>query len=200
MNTSNKTETSNDPFEQFHKWYNELLNTKVKEPSAVILATVGKNAAPSARTVLMKDYNENGFKFFTNYHSRKGKELEENPKAALVFYWDMLERQVRIEGEVEKVSPEVSDKYFNSRPKLSRISAVVSPQSQVVEKEVLKEKFEALTKKYADHDDVPRPEHWGGYLLKPVYFEFWQGRPNRLHDRIMYQMEEGAWKKYYLAP
>lgn len=192
---------SKNPFEQFEKWFKVVYQSDVPESTAVILATCTPDLKPSARAVLMKDYSEDGFVFFTNYNSRKAEELDANPNAALLFYWGLLDRQIRIEGKVEKVSAEISDQYFASRPKRSRISALASPQSRIIEKENLDEKVAELSKQYEAGDYVPRPEHWGGYRLNPVYFEFWQGKADRLHDRICYKKhEDGSWQIYRLAP
>lgn len=190
-----------NPFEQFGRWWEEVLEAKIDEANAMTLATASADGIPSARTVLLKDYGERGFSFFTNYTSYKGKQLEENPKACLVFFWKELERQVRITGLVEKLSEQESDKYFNSRPEANRIGAWVSPQSQTIEnRHWLDEKFNEMVKQL-EGTNIKRPSHWGGYIVKPVIIEFWQGRPGRLHDRIQYTMnEDGNWKIERLAP
>lgn len=188
------------PVQQFKKWWDEVIASRILEPNAMTLATASSDGLPSARIVLLKDFDEEGFVFFTNYHSYKGLQLEENPKACLVFFWKELERQVRIVGVVQKVAAEESDAYYHSRPEGSRIGAWASPQSQVIknrewlEAEV-KQKEEAFKK-----GSVPRPPHWGGYVVKPVIIEFWQGRKSRLHDRIQYTLEGGSWKIERLAP
>lgn len=191
---------SGNPFVQFSNWMNEAIESKVPHPTSVILATSGKDHQPSARVVLLKDVTEKGFVFFTNYLSHKGKQLAENPKAGLTFFWMEMERQVRIEGKTEKVNAGVSDQYFHSRPFESRLSAAVSQQSTVVknrrELESIKEK---LRLQHPD-EKVPRPENWGGYVLTPHHFEFWQGRESRLHDRIIYAKHETGWKIKRLAP
>ncbi len=191
---------SGDPFTQFNKWMDEAIAAKVPHPTSVILATSGQDNQPSARVVLLKDVTEDGFVFFTNYHSRKGQHLAGNPKAGLTFFWMEAERQVRIEGTVEKVDAEVSDQYFHSRPIESRLSAAVSPQSTVVKnREELETAKEQLRSQHPDQK-VPRPENWGGYVLKPRYFEFWQGRESRLHDRIIYEKSNSGWDIKRLAP
>ena len=187
-----------NPFRQFENWFDEILKSNIYEPNAMILATTLNNL-PSARVVLLKGFSDNGFKFFTNYHSRKGKELERNNNAALLFYWMEFERQVRIEGIVEKISKEESLEYFNSRPIESRYGALASNQSEVIpDREYLEKKFTKLKEQYGDNP--PMPENWGGFILKPSLFEFWQGRPNRLHDRIVYEKVPNGWKIYRLSP
>lgn len=187
-----------NPYKQFELWFEEVLKSNIYEPNAMILATSLENK-PSARVVLLKGFDSSGFKFYTNYNSRKGKELSINPNAALLFYWMELERQVRIEGRVEKLSREESFEYFNSRPIESRYGALASNQSDIIpNREYLEKKFSELKKKYGDNP--PMPENWGGYKLIPELFEFWQGRPNRLHDRIVYQKSENSWKIFRLSP
>ena len=195
-----ETDMAADPIRQFENWWKEVLTANIDEPNAMILATASTEAVPSARIVLMKDFSEKGFVFFSNYNSFKGQQLTENPKACLVFFWKELERQVRITGLVMKLNDKESDEYFYSRPQASQISACVSPQSQVIkDRNWLDEqfrKFETETK-----NNIRRPPHWGGYLVKPVIIEFWQGRPNRLHDRIQYTLQDdGSWKIERLAP
>ncbi|HXH20228.1 MAG TPA: pyridoxamine 5'-phosphate oxidase, partial [Chitinophagales bacterium] len=159
-----------DPFDQFDNWFKDVLNARFKEPTAVVLATSTLEGHPSARMVLMKEFSSEGFVFYTNYRSRKGRELAENPNAALLFYWDILERQVRIEGRVEKVSGKISDAYFVTRPRASRIGAIISPQSRVIEsREGLEKRFAEMAKRYASSEHIPRPSHWGGYILKPHF-------------------------------
>ena len=186
---------------QFEKWWHEAVNSKIDEVNAMTLATASIDALPSARIVLLKEVNEKGFVFFTNYESYKAQQLAENPKACLVFFWKELERQVRITGLIEKISPKQSDEYFQSRPESSRIGAWASPQSRVIEdRDWLDEKFNELVNKM-EGTAIPRPPYWGGYIVKPVVIEFWQGRPIRLHDRIQYTLEEnGKWKIERLAP
>lgn len=186
---------------QFEKWWVEAVNSKIEEVNAMTLATASLDGLPSARIVLLKEFNEKGFVFFTNYESYKAQQLAENPKACLVFFWKELERQVRITGLIEKVSAKQSDDYFQSRPESSRIGALASPQSRVIENRLwLDEKFNELVNKL-EGTSFSRPLHWGGYIVKPVVVEFWQGRPSRLHDRIQYTLEEsGNWKIERLAP
>lgn len=190
-----------DPFEQFTKWWNNALQSEIDEVNAMTLATADTNAIPSARIVLLKEFSEKGFVFFTNYNSHKGEELEKNPNACLVFFWKELERQVRIAGKVEKVSATESDEYFSSRPEGSRIGAWASPQSSIIaSREVIEENSASYQQKYTG-GNIPRPPHWGGYIVIPQVIEFWQGRPNRLHDRILYNLtENGIWKIERLAP
>ncbi|WP_276495883.1 pyridoxamine 5'-phosphate oxidase [Pontibacter litorisediminis] len=189
------------PIDQFKTWLQEAIEAQVEEPTALVLSTVDAAGKPSARVVLLKGVDEQGFSFYTNYASRKGQELAQNPHASLTFFWPALERQVRIEGKVEKVQPEESEKYFHSRPKGSQIGAWASPQSQVIaSREVLEQREKELSEQYADAELLPRPEHWGGYRLVPDYLEFWQGRPSRLHDRIVYELEGERWQIKRLAP
>lgn len=184
---------------QFAKWWQEAVDSKIEEVNAMTLATASADGIPSARIVLLKGFSEDGFVFFTNYNSYKGKQLAENPKACLVFFWKELERQVRITGIIKKVSSTESDEYFHSRPLGSQIGAIVSPQSSIIEsREWLEEKYARLEKEVRH---VERPIHWGGYILSPVLIEFWQGRPSRLHDRFEYSLQEnGGWKAERLAP
>ena len=187
------------PIAQFEKWLNEAIRSQVNEPTAVNVATVDVNGRPSSRMVLLKEVNPQGFVFFTNYHSRKGRALEANPYAALTFFWPELERQVRIEGRVQKLDEAASDEYFESRPYTSRIGAWASEQSEVIENQaVLVKRAAVIGLKHPLH--VPRPPHWGGYLVIPDCIEFWQGRPSRLHDRIRYRLYEGNWIKERLSP
>jgi pyridoxamine 5'-phosphate oxidase len=194
-------DVNENPIAQFGNWWEESVHSKIDEVNAMTLATASQDGLPSARIVLMKGFNEKGFVFFTNYESYKGRQLAENPKACLVVFWKELERQVRITGLVEKISAEESDEYFNSRPEASRIGAWASPQSRVIEnRHWIDEKFNELVNKM-EGTDIKRPPHWGGYLVKPVEIEFWQGRPSRLHDRIQYSLDEnGSWKIERLAP
>jgi pyridoxamine-phosphate oxidase len=199
--TLSENSTKGDPIKQFEQWFNEALEAKLHEPNAMTLSTATINGKPSARIVLLKGFHTGGFIFFTNYLSRKGKEIAKNPQGALTFFWGGLERQVRIEGTIEKVSKEESEKYFHSRPKGSQVGAVVSPQSQEIEtRELLEQKWNELEAEYANKE-VPKPSYWGGYILNPQVVEFWQGRPSRMHDRILYKKtDKKTWKKVRLAP
>lgn len=191
---------SQNPIEQFRTWFKDAFDGDVKEPNAMVLSTI-KLGKPSARVVLLKGFDAEGFTFFTNYESHKGKQLGDSPFAALTFFWDGLERQVRIEGEVKKVSEGDSDAYFWSRPISSQIGAWVSKQSEEVSGRDVLEKSQAFfEEKFKDVSPIPRPPHWGGYILKPSLIEFWQGRPSRLHDRILYSLEENTWKITRLNP
>jgi pyridoxamine 5'-phosphate oxidase len=198
--TLDESNVTANAIEQFSNWWREALNSEIDEVNAMTLATASKEGIPSARIVLLKGYDEKGFIFFTNYNSDKGRELELNPHAALVFFWKVLERQIRIQGVVEKISAEESDAYFKSRPLGSRIGAWASPQSTVIESRKFVEENETLYRERFG-ETVPRPEHWGGYLVIPSVIEFWQGRTNRLHDRIRYtRQSNGNWEIERLAP
>lgn len=188
-----------DPFTQFGRWFDETLAAQLPEPNAMTLATATPDGKPSARIVLLKGYDARGFVFYTNYESRKGQQLITNPYAALIFYWAELERQVRIEGHVVQVTPQESDEYFFSRPRGSRLGAWTSPQSQVIAgRETLDERLQQYEAQFVD--DVPRPEHWGGFRVEPDVIEFWQGRPSRLHDRLRYRRDDEQWVIERLAP
>lgn len=195
-----ESDVADDPFVQFNRWWADAENSQLDEINAMTLATASAAGIPSARTVLLKSVTDNGFVFFTNYNSQKGKELAENPNACLVFFWKELERQVRILGKTEKVNDEESDEYFNSRPRGSRIGAWASPQSSVIaSREVIEENITRLEEQFTEN--ISRPPHWGGYIVIPSVIEFWQGRPNRLHDRIQYSgSAAGGWKIERLAP
>ena len=192
---------NSDPLSQFQTWFQEAIATIGDDANAMTLATAARNGVPSARIVLLKGVDERGFQFFTNYTSRKACELEANPHAALVFYWAPLERQVCITGETQRLSREESVEYFRSRPRGSRLGAWASSQGQVIaDRQQLEERFRELEETYP-HDDIPTPEDWGGFVLAPRRIEFWQGRPNRLHDRFAYtQKEDGHWRIDRLAP
>lgn len=197
LNELTEDSISGNPYQQFQWWYEEAVHSSIIEPNSMIISTATKSGKPSSRVVLLKAFDETGFTFYTNYHSRKGKELEENNQACLLFFWDKLERQVRIEGHIEKVAKNLSEAYFHSRPYESQLGATVSEQSEEIpSRQYLENKLEqARTLK-----SVPRPDNWGGYILKPDYFEFWQGRASRLHDRIIYEAVSGKWKIKRLAP
>lgn len=201
LQSLNETGVAANPIEQFTRWWEEAINSHIDEVNAMTLATATPDGQPSARIVLLKGYDENGFVFFTNYNSHKGHELAKNPHAALVFFWKELERQVRIEGVVEKIPAAESDAYFQSRPAGSRIGAWASPQSSVIAgREVIEAAYSQFEKQFSSNS-IPRPEHWGGYMVKPTLIEFWQGRSSRLHDRILYTLSDSkAWKKERLAP
>ncbi|PLZ91418.1 pyridoxamine 5'-phosphate oxidase [Fischerella thermalis CCMEE 5201] len=197
----NETDVAPNPFIQFQKWFDEALLAQLLEPNAMTVATATTDGKPSARMVLLKDFDERGFVFFTNYNSHKGQELAENPQAALVFWWAELERQVRICGRVEKVSENDSDRYFQSRPFNSRLGAWASNQSEVIESRIiLEQRLQELKAKY-ENQDIPRPPYWGGLRVIPTEIEFWQGRSSRLHDRILYtRLDDGDWKIQRLSP
>jgi pyridoxamine 5'-phosphate oxidase len=196
-----ETEIASNPIDQFEKWWQQAVASEIKEPNAMTLATASADGVPSARVMLLKGFTKHGFLFFTNYKSFKAMQLDENPKASLVFFWGELERQVRVLGLVSKADDATNDEYFQSRPIGSRIGAWASPQSSVVEsREWLDAQYERLIEEYKNKD-VQRPPHWGGYYVQPVSVEFWQGRPGRLHDRIQYNLQQdGSWKIERLAP
>ena len=194
-----ETEVPKQPLPLFQLWFDQAVKAQCPEPNSMTLATADKAGNPSARIVLLKGADENGFTFFTNYESQKGKHLAERPQAALLFHWHELERQVRISGNVERVSPEESDQYYHSRPPASRIGAWASPQSAIIPNREFLEEAEARFK--SEYGDAPpRPQHWGGYRLRPTEIEFWQGRPSRLHDRIVYKLDGDRWQINRLAP
>lgn len=203
--TLDESDVAPDPFRQFEHWFSEAVKAQLPEPNAMTLATVGAGGRPSARVVLLKGFDEDGFVFFTNYASRKGRELDASGIAALLFFWPELERQVRIEGVVARVDEAESIAYFAGRPRLAQLGAWASPQSEpIAGRHALEQRFEAAQARHHDaHLPVPRPPHWGGYRLSPDLFEFWQGRPSRLHDRIRYRhvpQHPGTWLIDRLAP
>lgn len=186
------------PHEMLEFWLSEV--EELHDFNAMVVSSVDASGQPHSRVVLLRGVNEEGLKFYTNYSSHKGQELEQNNKVALNFFWPTVERQVRVEGELFKLSDAESDAYFNSRPRESQIGAWVSPQSSIIEsREILNERFREFTDKFEGHP-VPRPAHWGGYIIRPNFYEFWQGRPNRLHDRLTYRLQDGVWKISRLAP
>ena len=188
-----------NPFDQFEIWQKEAIECKELEPTAMVVSTVDEYLQPHSRTVLLKEISVNGFIFYTNYEGHKGRQIAVNNKVSLLFFWPLLERQVRIEGKVEKISDALSTAYFLSRPLESRIGAWASPQSQVIHsKDFLNQQFEYYKKKFGTK--VPKPPHWGGYIVKPDSIEFWQGRPNRLHDRLLYSAISNEWEITRLAP
>jgi pyridoxamine 5'-phosphate oxidase len=201
LQTLSENDVVRDPFGQFDKWWQEAIRAGIDEPNAMTLATASADGMPDARIVLLKAFDTQGFTFFTNYNSAKGMELLENPRASLVFFWKELERQIRISGLVSLTSKKVSDDYFDSRPEGSRIGAWASPQSEAIEsREWLEQNEQKFHEEWAGRM-ITRPPHWGGYLLKPVRMEFWQGRPSRLHDRLLYALQQnGSWKIERLAP
>jgi pyridoxamine 5'-phosphate oxidase len=196
-----ESEVAADPIEQFNIWWQDALEAKINEVNAMTLATASSDGMPSARTVLLKGFSEKGFMFFTNYQSFKGQQLAENPKACLVFFWKELERQVRVTGIVSKTPVAENDSYFQTRPIASQVGAIASPQSQVIEsRNWLDERYQELFEQLKEKS-VARPAYWGGYIVRPVIIEFWQGRPGRLHDRIQYTLsDDGTWKMERLAP
>lgn len=190
-----------NPIIQFQKWFEQALASQALEPNAMNLATLSEKGRPTSRIVLLKGIENEQFIFYTNYQSQKGRELELNPACALNFFWPELERQVRIEGVVSRVSADASDSYFQSRPRSSQVGAWASPQSTLIkERSILEERVVQIEKKYKDLKVLPRPKQWGGYGVTPFEIEFWQGRPNRLHDRIVYTLVDGKWKINRLAP
>ncbi len=196
-----ESELAEDPFSQFQRWFDAAVEAELPEPNAMTLATATPDGRPSARMVLLKQVDERGFVFFSNYESRKGGELAQNPRAALVFFWVQLERQVRVEGAVERVSAEESDAYFHSRPRGSQLGSAASHQSQVISgREVLERRVAELEAQYGE-GEIPRPDFWGGFRVIPEVVEFWQGRANRLHDRLRYRKDDnGQWVVERLSP
>ncbi|AIL33179.1 pyridoxamine 5'-phosphate oxidase [Basilea psittacipulmonis] len=187
-----------NPIEQFEKWFQEAMNANILEPNAMVISTVSPQGVPSARTILCKGVSDQGFRFFTNYDSKKGKDLQANPYVSALFVWLEMQRQVQIIGRVQKISEEESTAYFHKRPVASQIGAWASPQSQVITREALEKREREFQEKFGE--DVPKPAHWGGYLIVPEQIEFWQGRPSRLHDRILYTKSSDGWHHARLAP
>lgn len=196
----NEAEMPQSPLKAFKEWLKYAIDSGLSEPNAMTVATATTDGKPSARVVLLKEVNDNGFVFFTNYLSRKGRELIVNPETAIVFDWHDIERQVRVEGRAEKLSAEESEAYFNERPEDAKIGAWASPQSKIVKDREELEKLQEEIEEQFDNIPIHRPSHWGGYLIKPSVIEFWQGRPSRMHDRIVYYKTEDGWTKHRLAP
>jgi len=192
---------SKDPITQFERWLDEALASKVPEPNALTLSTVSEDGRPSGRVVLLKGIEKGKFIFYTNYQSQKGRELEHNPACSLTFFWPELERQVRIEGVASRTDSGSSEKYFQSRPRESQVGAWASPQSAIiVNREILEERVKRIQEKFKGEEKLPKPSQWGGYEVEPNEIEFWQGRPNRLHDRIVFTRVDGLWQVHRLAP
>lgn len=200
LKTLGKSDVDQNPFKQFNIWMDEAIHSAIPEPTAMVLATAGKNLQPSARMVLLKEVKPDGFIFYSNYESKKGHQISENHYGSILFYWAELEKQIRIEGRIEKTSEEVSNEYYLSRPAKSRIGSWASPQSQEIKNRQFIEDRQSEFEKKFEGKFPPRPNNWGGYILVPYTFEFWQGRPNRLHDRIEYYYDDNTWKIRRLAP
>ncbi|MGV3705245.1 MAG: pyridoxamine 5'-phosphate oxidase [Arcticibacter sp.] len=199
--TLSEKDVETDPIIQFSKWFTQAMDSHIFEPNVMTLATSTADGKPSARIMLLKGFDERGFIFYTNYLSRKGQDITKNAQAALVFFWQELERQVRIEGTIEKLNEKESELYFHSRPRKSQIGAIASPQSREIDsKDFLLNNLAMLEEKYKDGAEIPKPPHWGGYIVKPSFIEFWQGGSGRLHDRIAYKLSDNNWKIIRLAP
>lgn len=195
-----ENEVLGNPIDQFKKWFSEAMVSEVTEPTAMVVSSASVDGKPSSRVVLMKDIKTDGISFFTNYNSRKGQEIVANPFVSVLFFWPELQRQVRMEAEVEKLAPEESDEYFSSRPRGSQIGAIASPQSAIINNREELEHRVAEVSAEVGEGEIQRPNFWGGFLLKPYRMEFWQGRSSRLHDRIVYKQEEGSWSINRIAP
>lgn len=201
LNSLDEKEVSASPFEQFHRWFDQAASHATIEPNAFVLSTVSKKGKPSSRTMLLKGVEDNGFVFFTNYESAKSTDMKENPQVSMLFLWLPLQRQIRIEGLVSKISNLASDEYFHSRPKESQVGAWVSPQSQIIpSREFLDERWKHFSEKFHDVPVIPRPEHWGGWRVDPTSIEFWQGRESRLHDRLKYSLDDNEWIIQRISP
>ena len=196
-----KENINQDPYEQFHQWMQDAIESDILEPNAMTLCTVDPTGFPQGRIVLLKGYGSDGFRFFTNYQSEKGKDIAHNPRATLVFFWDKLQRQVRISGTIQKISETDSSAYFHKRPIGSQMGAIASPQSSEIDnREVLKQNLEDIKAKYEEENKLDKPKHWGGYIVLMEKIEFWQGQKSRLHDRIQFTRSGGQWLKKRLAP
>jgi len=200
LQSLDEAHVENNPIKQLEKWLIHALEINAKEPNAMVLCTVDKDAKPSSRIVLLREFDENGLGFYTNFESSKGREMSDNKNVCLNFFWPELERQIRVEGTVEKQKEEVSDSYFASRPSASKIGAWASAQSsKIPNREVLENQFNNQSARF-ENKEISRPPFWGGFLVKPTYFEFWQGRPSRLHDRICYELINNDWQISRLSP
>lgn len=201
LDTLGETTARRNPFEQFRVWLDEAIASSALEPNAMVVATVGADGQPSQRTVLLKSYDDRGFVFYTNYESQKGRELNANPRVALLFLWSQMERQVRVVGRAERTTTEESDAYFARRPRGSQLGALASPQSQAIpDRDWIARRYADIEDELGDREEIARPSHWGGVRVVPAEFEFWQGRPNRLHDRLRYRLSDGGWGVERLAP
>ncbi|MDE3235072.1 MAG: pyridoxamine 5'-phosphate oxidase [Bacteroidota bacterium] len=201
LQSLNEADVAANPIEQFARWWEDAIKSEIDEVNAMTVATATKEGVPAARIILLKGFDERGFIFFTNYQSAKGNEIADNPQVALLFFWKELERQIRISGTIEKIGAKDSDDYFQSRPAGSRLGAWSSPQSTVIESRQVIEDNYARYEQQFDNGNIPRPPHWGGYLVKPQKIEFWQGRSSRMHDRLLYSLQaDGQWKLERLAP
>ena len=199
----NRNDLHHDPFQQFEHWFEEAMAAEVLEPNAFILSTISQDGFPSGRTLLLKGFDRDGFVFYTNYRSQKGRDISANPKVSITFLWKEIQRQIRIQGEARKTDEESATRYFKSRPRASQLGAWASPQSELVEsRQSLIDNYQNVEKEYHNLQALPKPGHWGGYVVRPHQFEFWQGRPSRLHDRFRYrrQPENESWKIERLAP